>query len=349
MPNRFKQGDPLRISAYAWNRMLDSIGYDVDANSDWRKGSLPVSWLYVKNVHRSPRIERGSPVCVVAPTDLTGVELIEYRTNPQDFVFHSIHSWFGNYHHQHFGIALEPIEYEGVGRVAVGGIVWANFKVVDGVVEDYIDSAKYLHMLPDTDPDYHEFLQLNTSGFAERFGDHIRLNSGQPIFMYEISDLIRTDVSPTYTVKANIYGLPHTLSSTGAGGGKTYSTTGAMLVVEDVVLVVEPPQQCTGYALGDIGLCTPLGDHFRALDEKHSSPILGEVVDDPIISGACGFVELYRASGSSCARYPLLNASDEPLKAKVAFDMPGDLIPVGAMVHAKCVGGVHVIDVVECP
>lgn len=341
MPNRFKQGDPLRISAYAWNRMLDLVGYNVDASGEWHKGSLPVSWLFVKNVHRSPIIERGAPVCVVAPTDLTGVELIEYRTNPQDFVHHSIHSWFGNYHHQHFGISLEPIEYEKVGRVAVSGIVWANFKVTDGAIEDYIDTAKYLHMLPNTDSDYHTHLQLNTSGYAERFGDHVRLGSQQPIFLYEITDLIRTDVYPTVRAKVSIYGLPYDTVA-----GPSYSTIYAMPVMQDVELVL-PGQQCTGYALGDTGLCSCFGDDFVPLDDRHSTPILGQVVENAITAGGCGKVELYRTS--TCGtRYPLLNADSDPLEGVVNYDMSGDAIPVGTKIHAKCVGWAHVIDVVEC-
>lgn len=339
MPKRYKAGDPLHISAYAWNRMLDMIGYDVDANSDWRKGSLPVSWLFVKNVHRSPRIERGSPVCIVAPTDLTGVELIEYRTNPQDFVFHSIHSWFGNYHHQHFGIALEPIEYEGVGRVAISGVVWANFKVVEGEIADYIDTMKFVHMLPDTDPDYHEFLQLNTSGFAERFGDHVRLGISQPLFMYKVTNVITNPaVFTDVEITADIYGIPETL-----GLGDSSPTH----IIDGVQLHPHPPMFSTGYALGDYGLCSAVGDRFIPIDDMHRSPITGNTVGS-ITAGGVGFVEVYRTDGTTGARNACLDADDNPITVKVHYDMSGDPIPSGTKIHAKCVGDAHIIDVVEC-
>ena len=258
MPNRYKAGDPLKISADAWNRMLDMIGYDVSATPEYTKGSVLYRWIWAKftlqpgedaNVLPDGVLPRGSPVQIYQPLDLTNVNPVDYQTYPQDFVHQAKSVMMDNFNPQNFGITLEPIVPGEIGRVAVDGIVYANFKMPDDLPYTgsvLVDGARqyfnYVHPLPFDDDDRFTTLRVNSSGFAQVVGDCIALGRSQNIFSYEITGYTGNQAADA-SGPANIYGL----SSGACFNGN--------LVLENTYLFSNSQIQYDFLIPGDKGFC----------------------------------------------------------------------------------------------
>jgi hypothetical protein len=200
--------------------MLDMIGYDVSATPEYTKGSILHRWIWAKftlqpgedaNVLPDGVLPRGSPVQIYQPLDLTNVNPVDYQTYPQDFVHQARSVMMDNFNPQNFGITLEPIVPGEIGRVAVDGIVYANFKMPDDLPYTgsvLVDGARqyfnYVHPLPFDDDDRFTTLRVNSSGFAQVVGDCIALGRSQNIFSFEVIGYEKFSIG---IGPVNIYGL----------------------------------------------------------------------------------------------------------------------------------------------
>lgn len=348
MPKRYKQGDQLHISAYAWNRMLDMVGYEVDANSDWRKGSFPTDWFFCK-LSVDPGdvaaltdgiLPRGSPVKVKSPIDLSGVEAIEYETNPQDFIHKAELIQIDGYYADILGITMEPINLNPgesfIGRVAINGIVYANLKLPDPFGDIQRGIYRYVHPLPSSDPDFRTKLMANTSGFAQMVGDHIILGRKQPLFTYEMVNSENL---------ANIYGLSGNFSG--------------LLVLEDVAMTVPTynTNVVSGFnstfiplTIGDRGVCVYDGFSFMPISGvpqnfvgKTTSTGTARDGDDP----GSGFAKLYRASGSPATMSEMLDNLGNPVIVKY-LNLASATVASDVWVQLKIANGNLYIDYEEC-
>jgi hypothetical protein len=360
MPKRFKKGDPLKISAYAWNRMLDMVGFDVDQNSDWRKGAFHTDWFYCKVLHDSDDVTalpdgvlpRGSPVKVKKPTSLTGVEIVEYEINPQDFIHTAEFISMEDSMHDILGITMEPINLNVgqsfIGRVAVNGLVYANLEFAGAAVSSMTSEQRtlfrYVHPYPSSNVKYRTTLQVNSSGVAQMLGDSIVLGRGQPLYTY-----VTTASGNGEHTTADIYGLSN-------------ANVNGYLIAEDAIIyhsnrkyhyagmgeVDYPP-----FALGDIGICIKDGPNYSAI----TSNGLGQVaITDGTGTARVGDqpgtgVALLHYLDNSALPYtlqPMRDANGDPVSV-VYFNSSSSTIATGKWIQLKDVHGSLWVDVEDCP
>lgn len=335
--------------------MLDMVGFDVDQNSDWRKGFFGVDWLYCKIAHNAGDVAalpdgvlpRGSPVRVKKPTDLTGVEITEYQINPQDFIHRAEFVSIDGVMPEILGITMEPINLNVgqsfIGRVAMNGLVYANLEFPGGTFTDSNrEFYKYAHPLPSNNPDYRTKLQINSSGYVQLLGDSVILGRQQPLFVYQVSR-----GGNTGETIADIYGFT------------SESATG-FLVMEDaelyhanykagVPLVNRPP-----FVTDDIGICVKnLDGQFAAISNVGTGLV---AVSDGVGSARSGttagygMAKVYRLdlTGASPTYVPALDASG--VQASVGyFNSSNQAVANGKYIQLKDTHGVMHVDVEDCP
>ena len=360
MPKRFKKGDPLKISAYAWNRMLDMVGFDVDQNSDWRKGAFHTDWLFCKVSHTVDDVSalpdgilpRGSPVCVSKPEDLTGVEEVEYQINPQDFIHKAEFVAMESPNFDILGITMEPINLNtgqsSIGRVARNGLVYANIELGGAPLSEaddlYRSIYRYVHPYPYSNPKYRTTLQVNSSGVAQILGDSIVLGRNQPLYKYEV----KRSGNGRATV-VDVYGIDD-------------DGTEGYLVVEDAQLYHSARTKVhtlTGNAgwrhfiPGAVGLC--MRGYAGFVEVTSNSLNMIGVTDDP------GSARVGNQPGGGLVKAYYLDKSALPHTLQPILDSDGDEVytpfynssgsTVGAdkWVQLKDVQGDYWIDVEDCP
>lgn len=360
MPKRFKKGDPLKISAYAWNRMLDMVGFDVDQNSDWRKGAFHTDWLFCK-VSRTADdlaalpdgiLPRGSPVVVSKPADLTGVEQVEYQINPQDFIHEANFVAIESPNFDILGITMEPINLNNgqsfIGRVAMNGLVYANLEfggvASSSMTDEQRSLFRYVHPYPSSNPKYRTTLQVNTSGVAQMLGDSIVLGRGQPLYVYLI-----TASGNSEETTADIYGLFD-------------ESVNGYLIKEDATIfhsnrkyqyagmgeVDRPP-----FAIGDIGICVKCSAGFTAITQNGLNQIgITDGTGSARVGNQPGTgVALLHYLDNSAIPYtlqPMLDANGDPVSVNY-YNSSGSTIANGKWIQLKDIHGSLWIDVEDCP
>lgn len=350
MPKRYKQGDPLHISAYAWNRTLDMIGYDVDQNSEWVKGSLPVDWVFCKIsfhldvVATLPDgvLPRGSPVLVRMPVDMTNIEKVEYEINPQDFIHIAEDIAIDDFFAYSLGITLEPINLNKgqsmIGRVAVNGVVYANLKYPvinpgDPMTDNQRKILAYVHPLPLSDPDRATKLQASTSGFAQIVGDHIILGRSQKLFSYEILDS---------EFRAKVYGVSTNFINSGLYVGEFTLTYGKLNNVSDPIPLCK----------GDIGLCLWTWYGFQIITRPSANFIAKATTVGTARSGTTagiGGAQLYQVTNAATRELvPLLKTDNTPVSVTY-YNVAPSPIAIGSWIQLKFASGALYIDYEECP
>lgn len=341
---RYKGGDPLNISATAWNRMLDLVGYDVSATAEYTRGSVLYRWIwckYMKNVSTVDNfVGRGAPVLIERPKNLTSVQQLEYETDPQNFIYTARPSAIDNYEPYNFGITLDRINTGEIGRVAIDGIVYANLKTPAGDPDFISDQMNFAVPLPFDDPEHTSKLRRSTSGFAQVIGSHVILNRFQNTFLYRVVS------NGTNHCVVDIYGIQNVWNA------NLLNMIGDKIQSEVQLIYPYNLKMPLPLAIGDTGLCVRTSPYYgyviTNLGTAHN--ILGYTITDGTARSGnysgVGSALLYRIENLNDI-VPILDENGANVVV-VYHNVSSEPVGKDKFVQLKLIGDRYIIDFEDC-